>query len=380
MASIHKTPSGKWQVRWRDGSGKIRARSFRYKDKPKKASGEESASEFARRIEISLTDGTYIEAGRGKVDVPVWVQMQLDARADIEASTRNRSQGIIDTHIRPRWDGLELSDVRHSDVQGWVKELADSGQSARSVRKIVNVLSAAFDAAVRDMRVHNNPCFGIKFPKPSPKAKIFLTAQQVEDLAHAAIDDRQQLIVYTLAYCGLRWGELAGLRVEDFDPMRRRLNIEQTIVDDNGRALVKPPKDHEIRSVPVPKFLSEKLVQFVAGKSMESLIFTSPRGGPLRNRNERGRWFDQAAEAIGEPDLTPHGLRHTAASMAIGAGASVLSVQRMLGHSSATVTLDVYSSLFEDDLDLVAERLDGARAGVRVRDLFVDGTITELTN
>jgi integrase len=61
------------------------------------------------------------------------------------------------------------------------------------------------------------------------------------------------------------------------------------------------------------------------------------------------------------PKITPHSLRHTAASLAISAGATVLAVQRMLGHASAAMTLDVYSDLFDDDLDAVADALD-ARA------------------
>lgn len=80
----------------------------------------------------------------------------------------------------------------------------------------------------------------------------------------------------------------------------------------------------------------------------------------LRNRAFRRGWLDEAAAAIGEAGLTPHELRHTAASLAIGAGAHVKEVQRMLGHASAAVTLDTYSDLFDDDLDDVADRLDQA--------------------
>ena len=78
----------------------------------------------------------------------------------------------------------------------------------------------------------------------------------------------------------------------------------------------------------------------------------------LRNRNARRDWFNAAARAIGEPDLTPHELRHTAASLAVSAGASVKAVQRMLGHASAAMTFDRSADLFDDDLDPVAERLD----------------------
>ncbi|WP_211754483.1 tyrosine-type recombinase/integrase [Nocardioides gansuensis] len=78
-----------------------------------------------------------------------------------------------------------------------------------------------------------------------------------------------------------------------------------------------------------------------------------------------GAGCSSGAEAIGVPRLTPHDLRHTAASLAVQAGANVKAVQRMLGHASAAMTLDVYAGLFGDDLDAVADRLD--RAAVRAR-------------
>ncbi len=87
----------------------------------------------------------------------------------------------------------------------------------------------------------------------------------------------------------------------------------------------------------------------------------------LRNRNARSAWSDAAARAIGEPGLTPHELRHTAASLAIEVGANVKAVQRMLGHASAAVTLARYADLFDDDLDDVADRLDALRAASRGR-------------
>ena len=65
---------------------------------------------------------------------------------------------------------------------------------------------------------------------------------------------------------------------------------------------------------------------------------------------------------MGLAGITPHDLRHTAASLAIAAGANVKAVQRMLGHASASMTLDVYAGRFGDDLDVVASRLDDAVA------------------
>lgn len=162
-----------------------------------------------------------------------------------------------------------------------------------------------------------------------------------------------------LAYCGLRWSELAALKVICVDLLRRRLHIAEAVTEVNGgRVAWGTPKSHERRSVPLPRFLAEHLAEHLAGKAPDDLVFTAPGGGVLRNRNARRGWFDPAAEAIGEPGLRPHELRHTAASLAVSAGANVKAVQRMLGHASAAMTLDVYSDLFDDDLDAVAERLD----------------------
>src|SRR4051794_24130767 len=84
-----------------------------------------------------------------------------------------------------------------------------------------------------------------------------------------------------------------------------------------------------------------------------------------RERRTRHRVFDRAAAAAGLRGLTPHELRHTAASLAVAAGANVKAVQRMLGHLSAAMTLDVYAGLFGDDLDELADGLDRLRrAGI----------------
>ncbi|WP_425343118.1 tyrosine-type recombinase/integrase [Nocardia cyriacigeorgica] len=97
------------------------------------------------------------------------------------------------------------------------------------------------------------------------------------------------------------------------------------------------------------------------GRRLDALVFPSRKGGYLESTEFR--WvFDQAAAAAGLSSIAPHGLRHTAASLAISAGANIKVVQRMLGHKTATLTLDLYGHLFPGDLDAVAVGMDaGAR-------------------
>jgi integrase len=150
--------------------------------------------------------------------------------------------------------------------------------------------------------------------------------------------------------------------VRHFDLLRRRVLIEEAVTEVDGKHLAwGTPKNHSRRTVPLPRFLVDELARTVVNRPRDELAFPSPLGAVLRNRNARAAWFDAAAREIGVPGLTPHELRHTAASLAISAGANVKAVQRMLGHASAAMTLDRYADPFDDDLDEVADRLDAPR-------------------
>jgi integrase len=107
---------------------------------------------------------------------------------------------------------------------------------------------------------------------------------------------------------------------------------------------------------------------------VDQLVRKTPRGGLLRLQNFRHAVFDRAARSAGLVDLTPHGLRHTAASLAVASGADVKVVQQMLGHASATMTLDLYGHLYGDRLDEVADRMDALRTS---RGLSADFLRTE---
>jgi integrase len=91
------------------------------------------------------------------------------------------------------------------------------------------------------------------------------------------------------------------------------------------------------------------------------VVFTGPRGAVMRAGTFRRGTLIEAAKAVGIPGFHPHELRHTAASLAIASGADIKVVQQMMGHKSATMTLDQYGHLFPDRLDVVADAMDAAR-------------------
>lgn len=358
MGSISRYPvdtGHRWEVRYRKPDGRqTRKRGFTTKA---------AATSFLHAVESDKAAGTYVDPTRGRVTVEAWASRWLDGKANLAPSTRQRYGSIIDTHITPPLGRTPISKVRHVDVQKWVSAQTCS---AASVVKHHRVLSQILDLAVRDGRIPNNPASGVNLPRVKHAKRRYLTAEQVEALADAS--GLWRPLVLLLAYTGLRWGEMAALRVADVDMLRRRVHVARSVTLVEGKFTWGEPKDHEQRWVPVPRSVADELGGYLAGKGREALVFSGERrGNPLRVKAARESWWDDAVVAARCPKgLTPHELRHTAASLAISAGASVLGVQRMLGHAKASMTLDVYSDLFDDDLEAVAESLDKLRTGHRL--------------
>ena len=200
---------------------------------------------------------------------------------------------------------------------------------------------------------------------------------RVERLA-AACPEPYGLLVLFLSFTGMRFGEVAALRVRRIDLLRRRAEVTEAVTEIAGRAVFSTPKTHQVRSVPIPPSIVDGLAMLVAGRDPNDFVFPAPDGGVLRNGNWRNRVLDRAATEAGLANVTPHALRHTAASLAISSGANVKAVQRMLGHASAAMTLDVYAGLFGDDLDAVAERMDAARCAPGAPLVRPPATVTDL--
>ncbi len=339
-----------WRARYRDAAGKEHARHFARKV---------DAQRWLDSVTTAVGTGTYVDPGRSAITVGAMAATWMSTPS-WTPSTRARNESILNIHVLPRWGTVRLASIELESVQVWANSLVSAGLAAGTVHKIVGVLRAVLTSAVRGRRLASNPVVGVALPRQNVARRKYLTTHQVEALAEAA--GGHQIVVMVLAYCGLRWGELAALRARDVDILRRRLQVERSVTEVNGRLAWGAPKDHQRRSVPFPAFLRPGIEAALRGRGIDDLLFPAGGDTPLRVRNARRDWFDTAAAEAGVPGLTPHELRHTAASLAVAAGANVLAVQRMLGHEKASMTLDIYSDLFDSDLDTLADRLDEARA------------------
>ncbi|WP_116247963.1 site-specific integrase [Nocardiopsis sp. FIRDI 009] len=370
-----RTPPARWWVRYYNPAGQLKSGGTFHK----KPDAEKKQTE----IENSLHEGTYRNPQDAKVTFGSMAEKWLTTRTDIKRSTWWQYRAVLDNHVLPRWADLPLSAIHNEDIAVWVAQLQkprDEGGSnlgASQTRHAHVVLSMVLGWCV-PRRIPFNPAKGVPLPKPSEAEHVYLDHGQVEALANASLTLRtkygQELasakvsraLILLLAYTGMRWSEAAALRVGRVDLDKRRVRVVVTFAEVDGKLVEQPPKNGKFRTVPIPKSLVPELRPFVDGRPDDALVFTTRRGASLRIRNWRNREFALAVKAakLDGLGLTPHKLRHTAASLAIAAGADVKVVQAMLGHKTATMTLDRYGHLFPDRLDEVADAMDEARRQV----------------
>lgn len=353
----YETAAGKrYRVRYRKPDGaSTDKRGFRTK---------KEAELFLADITISKAKGDYIDPSEGRKTVSSFAKVwQHERLAPLKPSSRHAMETAWRVHVEPKWGGRTVSGVKQPEIAEWVAELNQRRQP-QTVRRIMFVLSGILQIAARERAIPRNPAAGVALPAKRRKAPRYLTHAQVITLEQAAAEEHA-LMVEFLAYTGLRWGETVALRVRHLNMLRKRISIEDNAVLVKGAYEIGSPKSGQSRVVPMPPHLVKRIAKACEGKGPDHFLF-GEGVNPLPYPHATSGWFIHAVKAAQLvdptiPALTPHDLRHTAASLAVSSGANPKVVQRMLGHASAAMTLDIYADLFDEDLDRVAKAMSDAR-------------------
>ena len=370
-----KVPAAsRYRARYRAPDGRERSRCF-----PRKIDAER----FLSTIESSKLRGDWIDPALGKTRLEEWANVWFDSvRPTLKPKTVSSYQGLVRLRILPTFGTRQVASLLRSEVQAWVAGMEAEGLSASRIREGHAVLSQMLDAAARDGLVARNAARGVKLPRLQRREARYFEPSEIERIAQA-MPQPYDLLVRVLGTLGPRWGEAAGVRRRDVDLLRRRLRIEQSLVEVSGRIEVGPTKSQATRSVPLPPSIVRALESHLAervGPGTEDFVFTAPRGGPLRHSAFYHRLWRPTLRRLGLPAVGMHVTRHSAAAAMISAGATPKAVQTVMGHASAAFTLTVYGHLFDADLDELAERLDGQKDGFlsasrHVRGMDSDGGV-----
>ncbi len=211
------------------------------------------------------------------------------------------------------------------------------------------LVGAVLKFAVKAKHLAANPADGVELPRLPETEQRYLTHEELHRVAVAS--GRLRTAVLVVALCGLRFGEMAALRIGDIDADARRIRLRRSVTYVRKSGLVEgPTKNHSARTVPVP----------ARGVRVRARRLPDARAGALH--------LPEATAAVeGCAGVRLHDLRHTCASLAISSGANVKVVQKLLGHKTAVLALDRYGHLFPDDLDAVATAFDHAARSTAYR-------------
>lgn len=350
---IQRRPSGRWYAQYRDRAGKRHGRTFE-----RKLDAQRWAAEQERLV-----------ARIGGYDPRAARQLVADYEAHwwanrvVEATTAATDRGRLDNHVLPEFGQLPLDVVTTSAVQGWVRKLSKDGLAPATVRSCHRLLASMLGAAVRDGLLHTNPATGVILPAVGDGREVYLAREEVDAVAEQMHSDFDRAVLYTLAYTGMRWGEVAGLHAGRLDLLRRRVEVVEVLSEVGGARTVKPyPKGKRRRTVPIPALLVDVLAAHLAAypASREELVFRPKATGAL-SRHTWGRWKFKTAvrAALGRDDVLVHDLRHSYASWLAQAGVPLYEVQMILGHRSITTT-QRYAHLVPDVFDRALGALDGS--------------------
>ena len=357
MATItaYDTAAGRrWEVRYRKPNG----RSTRKRGFERRRDAEAWAAEH---VTTAIATNTYVAPSAGSMTVGMLWGKYVAAHEGVWKPSHLRTQDSAwRVHVAPVFGERRIASILPSDVQAWVSSMSSNGASASTVLRAFGVLKGIMEMAQRDRLIAHADCVEhIQLPhKPTGKDdRHYLTPEQL--VALAGESGSHGLLVLVLGLCGLRWGEASGLRARDVDVERGVLHVRRTITKVGTRYVEGVPKSWERRDVPVPASLMRRLAGALP-HDPDALVFCEADGHALRQQSATPAWgwWSRALEHAGLERMTCHDLRHTAASIAVSSGANVKALQRMLGHKSAAMTLDVYADLFDEDLLGVSTRVD----------------------
>lgn len=368
MANVtsYETRSGRrWEVRYLKPDGRSsRKRGFvRRRDAElwmaEHVTAAKASDSFVSHEAGMVTVGQLYEQYEAE-KLPIWKPSQA-----YTVSARWR------VHVAPVFADVPVNRVTRAMLQRWVSDLA-ARRSSSLTCTTAHILRGVLQIAVRDRRIVSNPMDDVTLPRRQRRkdTRMYLTVPQLMRLADECLNGtrlvaQRRAIVLLLGFCGLRWGEMCALRVGDIDYVRGRIEVHANLVR-LGEWAEGTPKNGQARSVPMPHVVADALRAVTDGRAAGEHVFVEngrpPRPQTVTCAKSNRTWYISALRRAGVPLVSPHELRHTAASIAVHAGANVKALQRMLGHATASMTLDVYADLFDSDLDDVARMVDATIA------------------
>lgn len=362
--SVCRRPDGRWQgsiTIGRDDRGRLIRKYFYGKTR------KETSEKLNRAIE-ELRDNRFINKSDNPT-VEQWCHEWLWSykRNSVKQKTFDQYETILRTHIIPDIGDIRLADLKTMHIQIIINKMHDSGLSHRTIEVMKIVIHAALKQAQRNKLVSENVCENVVLPRKQPKHIRVLNEDEQTKLIAALKDNYIGRGLLFALYTGMRRGEVLALKWSDYDKNEKTISITKalsrvrTYNKDGNKTMLTvttPKTDTSIRTVPLidkavellaeHKRKQERYMELVGDYYTDNdLIFSSSRGDYLDPGNFN-RKLNKTVKKIGIAQISPHALRHSFATRGLEAEVSLKAMQELLGHSSITVTGDIYTHILKE--------------------------------
>lgn len=414
MASIRKRGHS-YQITvflGRDGAGKKITATTTYR--PKKttpAAAHKEVAAYARQFEERLRDGGLIRPEKMSLEAVVAEWQQSPAYTSLTKSSQDDYMATLINRIYPSLRTMMISSITPRHIQAIYDKMVQDGKAPKTVRRTHTVLASVMAYAHKSGLIQDNPCDRVYLPKLAADTGLhYWTADQAQsflaflasphDIVHPAavrkngrllpawtehIDpDPQWIALFTLAiYGGFRRGELIALTWEDIDTDKQTITIRSAVAKTSAGQIVKAPKTAAgVREIALPPACFRALAEWKkeqmarclrAGSAWQGKTGKDYDANPIFCQDDGTRMnidsvthkmpklirhFNHCANVSDTlPTIRFHDLRHTSATLLLAAGADIETVSHRLGHSQASVTLDVYGHWMKETDRTAADTL-----------------------
>jgi len=355
MACITKRRN-RYVIDYYDNQGKRQRKTL------KKGTIKKKAKDKLREIEDQLAKGIYIPDSK----IPLFSKVAKDwleyKKPNLRASTWACYEGHTLNHFNDL-DNLKINRISIARIERWISDRQKEGMHILTLRKVLVTLGQIMAYAVRHRYISYNPFKDAERPKGRGKSEVkkirILNKTQINALLNKVYNQKYRTLFRLAIFSGARQGELLGLKWSDVDWINKQVHIQRTF---NNQAWYDVKTKTSNRKIDLgPAMMKElKKWKLACPASKLDLIFPNEAGKPVNHNNFVSRYFTPALKEAKIGKMRFHDLRHTYASLLIEQGENIKYIQSQLGHSSPTVTLNVYAHLMKSTNQEAAIRLETA--------------------
>jgi integrase len=353
---VRKLPSGRYQASFLGPSGTRQSAPGTFRTKT-------DADRWLSGVEADLVRGTWLNEELGRQPFGNYARGWLRDHPKMGPRYRETCERNLRLHLVALHD-VPLRAVTPAVVREWYASAMRGSGGRTSIRQAYRFLRAVMNTAVRDGAIVKNPCQITGGSADRAKERPVASPAEVVALVEA-ITPRYRAAVLLAAWCGLRRGEVLGLRLEDVDLAAGVVTVRRNRVEllATGAAFDAEPKtDAGKRTVNIPPHVLPVLAEHMASWAGPDRVFVGRDGRPMRGDAIR-QAFDRARRKAGMPGFRFHDLRHTGQTLAAATGATIKDLMRRLGHASPAASYRYLHAVDGRDAEIASALSDLAAHG-----------------